>query len=142
MELRNVYNYVINLTHLKHSDLWDKNVILEHDEHEKDELLQFSVTRSNGCCLQFRVQSVRLQLDFFHFSREGKHHLVSFSAWINIMLKSFSCLCQFHLGEVFFFLCHCHQTSRVIYKQRFPLPQHVRGYRCCETQICVINRQV
>lgn len=28
---------------------------------------------------------------------------------------------------------------RVIYKQQFPLLQHVRSYLCCETLICVVN---
>lgn len=68
VEPRNVYNYVINLAHLKHSPniYRDKNVTPKHEQDDK--LLGFHVARSSRCCLQIRVQSVRLQLDFFHFS--------------------------------------------------------------------------
>lgn len=31
------------------------------------------------------------------------------------------------------------EPLRVIYKQLFPLPQHVPSYLSCETQICVVN---
>lgn len=67
MEPRNVYNYVINLAHLKHSAqiYGDENVMPEHEKDDK--LLQLSVAKSIGCCLQGKVQNVRLQLDFFPF---------------------------------------------------------------------------
>lgn len=48
MSWRNVYNYVINLAHLKHSAqiYGDKNVMPKHKK--KDKLLQFSVAKTNA----------------------------------------------------------------------------------------------
>lgn len=67
IEPRNVYNYVINLAHLKHSAqiYGDKSVMPEHENDDK--LVQFFVAKSNGCCLQCKVQNVRRQLDLFTF---------------------------------------------------------------------------
>lgn len=72
--------------------------------------------------------------DFFHFYREGKHNLVSFSS-----------LCQFNFFWVFFFFhvslpsASFTESLMVICKQLFPLLQHILTYLCCETHICVVN---
>lgn len=77
MEPRNVYNYVINLTHLKHSvqiygrwDLWDKN---EMPKHEKDD----EAAATAVVVYNFRIKNVGLDFVFFHPSREGRRNLIT-----------------------------------------------------------------
>lgn len=113
-------------------------------EHEKgDKLWRCSGNGGNGCCLRFTVQSVRLQLDFFHFSMEGKHHL-AFCLGKHHAEKLFSTLPISFLWARFLLSASMPAPSiteplRVMYKQLFPPPQHVPSYLRSETQMCVVN---
>lgn len=75
--------------------------------HEKDDkLLQFPLTKSNGWCLQFKVQMSIYSQTFSTFP--GKENIIycPFFVWVNITLKSFLFFASLiSLGEVFFSFC-------------------------------------
>lgn len=130
MEPRNVYNYVINLAHLKHSA----------QIYGKKKRNALTMRKMINSCLQFQSPECQARVRLFSICLRKENILY---CSLSVMLK-----CCFHLYQCDFFVqgfffvsmpsASITEPLRVIYKQLFPLLQHVPSYLCSREQICVV----
>lgn len=95
------------------------------------------------------VYSLKFRLSDYSFSIFlWRKNIISFllfelTSWVNKSFLVFASLISLGEGFFFFFVSmpsiSITEPLRVIYKQRFPQPQHVLSYLFCKTQICVVN---